>query len=99
MEWEWEVARDEQREPAPLRNLPQNSDACPLWLGGVYPKCRYASGVATRPRGVRCRNPCCTRNGSYTSSIVVASSPIAAPMLFNPTGPPSNFSMIVLRIL
>src|SRR6185437_8281099 len=51
-----------------------------------------------RPRGVRWRNPCCTRKGSYTSSIVFASSAIAAPIVLRPTGPPSNFSMIVLRM-
>ena len=51
-----------------------------------------------RPRGVRCRNPFCTRKGSYTSSIVSASSPTAAAMVPTPTGPPSNFSMIARRI-
>jgi trehalose synthase len=32
--------------------------------GAVSPKYSYARGVATRPRGVRSRNPICMRNGS-----------------------------------
>ena len=35
------------------------------------------------------------RNGSYTSSSVAASSPTATATVPSPTGPPSNFSMIV----
>src|SRR5216684_3015139 len=71
---------------------------CSETLGGVKPKCRYAPAVAQRPRGVRARNPCCMRKGSYTSSSVPASSPTAAAMVVSPTGPPSNCSMMVFRI-
>ena len=41
-----------------------------------------------RPRGVRAMNPSCKRKGSYTSSIVPASSPVAAAMVSRPTGRP-----------
>src|SRR5271154_3074985 len=40
----------------------QNSELCRRL--GVIPKYSYASCVATRPRGVRFRNPICMRNGS-----------------------------------
>ena len=52
--------------------------------GGARPKWRYASAVAMRPRGVRCRKPCWIRYGSSTSSIVSRSSPIAAARLSTP---------------
>ena len=55
--------------------------------------------VAMRPRAVRIRKPCWIRYGSITSSSVPRSSPTAAAMLSMPTGPPSNFSMIVSRNL
>src|SRR5262245_48571193 len=35
---------------------------CPGTIG--QPKCSYASRVATRPRGVRCKKPFWMRNGS-----------------------------------
>src|SRR5580658_739395 len=59
------------------------------------PRCSYASRVATRPRGVRSRNPIWIRNGSYTSSSASCSSASAAASVFSPTGPPSYFSMMV----
>ena len=51
--------------------------------------------VAMRPRAVRIRKPCWMRNGSSTSSMVPRSSPMAAARDSTPTGPPSNFSMMV----
>ena len=54
--------------------------------------------MATLPFGVRLINPFFTRYGSYTSSIVPASSPIAAAKVSSPTGPPENFSMMAYRI-
>ena len=38
------------------------------------------------------------RNGSYTSSIVPASSPTAVAMVVMPTGPPLNFSIMALKM-
>src|SRR5690606_3291507 len=52
------------------------------------PRCPYASGMATRPRGVRPRNPIRTRKGSTTLSTVSASSPTATASVLSPTGPP-----------
>src|SRR6478672_154380 len=60
------------------------SAAAPTWA--------RPSAVITRPRGVRCRKPSCSRYGSYTSSIVSGSSPSATASVERPTGPPSNFS-------
>src|SRR5947207_11677937 len=51
-----------------LSAQPSNIVGCSALRGGVKPKCLYAPAVAQRPRGVRARNPCCIRNGSYTSS-------------------------------
>ena len=62
----------------------------PVFDPGVRPRCEYAWWVATRPRGVRLRNPCCSRNGSMTSSMVSFSSPIAAARVSWSTGPPLN---------
>ena len=42
--------------------------------------------MATRPRGVRARKPCRTRNGSATSSTVSRSSPTATASVERPTG-------------
>ena len=42
-------------------------------------------------------NPSLIRYGSYTSSIVLASSEIATPRESNPTGPPLNFSTNAAR--
>ena len=44
--------------------------------------------VTTLPRGVRFKKPFFNKYGSYTSSKVPASSPIAAAKVSNPTGPP-----------
>ena len=46
-----------------------------------------AAGHVTR--AVLRTNPSCTRNGSYTSSRVVTSSPITTASDCSPTGPPS----------
>src|SRR6185436_17082718 len=53
--------------------------------GAVRPKYSYARDVATRPRGVRSRNPAWMRNGSWMSSMASFSSLIAAAMLLTPT--------------
>jgi len=42
------------------------------------PRCSYALSVTTLPRAVRAKNPCCNRNGSYTSSKVSRGSLITA---------------------
>src|SRR5207247_5451300 len=64
------------------------------FFGTARPSCRYARSVATRPRCVRCTKPSCSKYGSYTSSIVSASSLKAAARVSRPTGPPPNFSVI-----
>ena len=66
--------------------------------GRSRPRCSYAAGSATRPRGVRARNPSRTRNGSYTSSSVSRSSPTAAATASMPTGPPPNVSRTTARM-
>src|SRR5437899_9814689 len=69
------------------------------FFGTSRPRCRYVRSVATRPRGVRLRYPSCRRYGSYTSSIVSASSLTAAASVSSPTGPPPNLSVIARRRL
>ena len=64
---------------------------------GAETEVQVGARVAMRPRAVRIRKPCWIRNGSSTSSMVPRSSPTAAARLSMPTGPPSNFSMIVSR--
>ena len=54
--------------------------------------------MTTRPRGVRVKKPSCIRYGSYTSSMVEASSPVMALSVSSPTGPPPNLSIIVVSI-
>ena len=52
-----------------------NRPCCPspdAPAGGVIPRCVHACAVATRPLGVRASIPARTRNGSHTSSTVVA---------------------------
>ena len=64
-----------------------NRPCCPspgTPLGGVIPRCVHACAVATRPRGVRASIPARTRNGSHTSSTVVASSPTATASVETP---------------
>ena len=56
--------------------------------GGSSRRCRQASRVSSRPRGVRCSRPCCSRNGSTTSSSVSRCSDSAAASVSTPTGPP-----------
>src|SRR3989344_4178152 len=58
----------------------------------LCPRCWYALRVATRPRGVRSRNPNCIRYGSYTSSMGSFSSEVAAARGRKPTGPPPNIA-------
>ena len=50
------------------------------------------------PRGVRFINPSFIKNGSYTSSMVPASSPTAVAMVVIPTGPPLNLSIIQYKM-
>src|SRR5439155_9265512 len=65
------------------------SSACAP-AGGLSPSLRYAFAVATRPCGVRLMYPSMIKYGSFTSSRVPASSPIATASEFKPTGPPLN---------
>ena len=56
------IPRIEQSHSPSVEN--QKSVGCDSGERGVNPKCRNACAVAMRPRGVRCRNPCCSKNGS-----------------------------------
>ena len=47
-------------------------------FGGSRPRWRHAFGASIRPRGVRWISPCCSRNGSITSSIASRLSDSAA---------------------
>src|SRR5699024_9806278 len=77
--------------PTGTRTTIQPNSVSPAVVrGGASPRCRHASSVATRPRGVRIRKPCRTRNGSATSSTVSDSSPTEMASVDNPTGPPAN---------
>ena len=49
---------DEQRERDQAGGASSHNVAR---CGGVRPRCAYARSVATRPRGVRCRKPSCSR--------------------------------------
>src|SRR5699024_5636459 len=59
--------------------------------GAVRPRWDHAADVATRPRGVRARNPIRTRKGSASSSTVSRSSATATASVDTPTGPPPKF--------
>ena len=60
--------------------IPNNVPVAPN-VGGTFPKWAYAFSVASRPRGVRFRNPSWIKKGSYTSSKVPASSPTEVAMV------------------
>src|SRR6266545_3740477 len=75
----------------------QNSLPCGP-SGQARSRWRYAARVTILPRGVRLRNPCWIKNGSYTSSMVSLSSQIAAARVSRPTGPPPNLSIMVSMI-
>src|SRR5689334_16775497 len=80
------LRRTRDPEVGAQKSFASASAAAPTWA--------RPSAVITRPRGVRCRKPSCSRYGSYTSSIVSGSSPSATASVERPTGPPSNFSRI-----
>src|SRR6185312_7949098 len=90
------VLRDRALQLEPLHSWPSQSVP---FFGASSPRWRYVRSVATRPRGVRLRYPSCNRYGSYTSSIVSASSLTAAASVSSPTGPPPNLSVIARRRL
>jgi len=90
------VSPSRSSRPSLLREIQLDCD-----LSGpvrLRPRCRFANSVASRPRGVRFRNPAWIRNGSYTSSSVPGSSPTATATVLSPTGPPANFSMMAVRM-
>jgi len=90
--------------PAPAAAAPADAkpaDAAPAAPAGARsPRWAHAAGVATRPRGVRARNPARTRNGSQTVSTVSDSSPTATANVESPldsavvlSGPDSGYKL------
>ena len=78
----------------PLGVKPASPAGFPAWIRVSPAQNTHTPPVATRLLCVRSRNPSCSRYGSYTSSIVSASSLVDAAMVSKPTEPLPNLSMM-----
>src|SRR5262249_3586921 len=76
-------------DPFAHSSSPENNPNCAgSRAGSDKPRCRKATEVRRRPRGVRCRKPFWIRNGSMMSSMASRGSDSAAASVSTPTGPP-----------